>query len=169
VYGSTQVHVKLELSNPSLVQLALASQGLDRHGSGTTKSIIQWRHKDIHQLWHILEQLKPSPTMNGSTQVHVKLELSNPSLVQLALASQGIDKQGSGTTKILRYKDSYHYTRCTMTHTWTIIVSISNSKWFHTSTCKVRTQQSFSGAVGVSITRNWQAGIWNYKNIKVQG
>ena len=44
-------------------------------------------------------QLKPSPSMKGALQVHVKFSLIGPSLKQSALTSHGpgSDKQGSGT------------------------------------------------------------------------
>ena len=46
---------------------------------------------------HLLEQLKPSPVVNGAWHVQVKFALSNPSRSQRALGSQGPDKHGSGT------------------------------------------------------------------------
>ena len=46
---------------------------------------------------HILEQLKPSPTVNGLKHEQVKFALSKFSLTQSALRSQGVDKHGSGT------------------------------------------------------------------------
>ena len=45
-------------------------------------------------------QLNPSPSVNGAWHVQVKFPLSNPSLSQTAFASQGMDKQGSGTDNI---------------------------------------------------------------------
>ena len=47
-----------------------------------------------------LEQLNPSPLENGSLHVHVKFELSNPSLSHTAFISHGISKQGSGTISL---------------------------------------------------------------------
>ena len=49
---------------------------------------------------YVLEQLNPSPSLKGSLHVHVKLGLSNPSLVQSALVSHGSDRQGSGTVVV---------------------------------------------------------------------
>ena len=46
---------------------------------------------------YLLEQLKPSPAVNGDRHVQVKFALSNPSRSQRALGSQGPDKHGSGT------------------------------------------------------------------------
>ena len=45
----------------------------------------------------ILEQLNPSPTVNGVRHEQVKFPLSKPSLSHSALVSHGRDKQGSGT------------------------------------------------------------------------
>ena len=53
----------------------------------------------------VLEQENPSPKVNGDRHVHVKLGLSNPSLVQSALTSHGSYRQGSGTI-IKRGKES---------------------------------------------------------------
>ena len=46
---------------------------------------------------HLLEQLKPLPTVNGGRHEQVKFSLRNPSLSQSALGSQGSDRHGSGT------------------------------------------------------------------------
>ena len=43
-------------------------------------------------------QVNPSPS-NGEVQVQLKAPLRGPSLVQTALESQGLDRQGSGTEK----------------------------------------------------------------------
>ena len=42
----------------------------------------------LYQL-NLLEQLEPSPMVNGAKHVQEKLALSNPSLSQTALGSQG--------------------------------------------------------------------------------
>ena len=55
------------------------------------------RDKDDEANSHILEQLKPSPTVNGLKHEQVKFALSKLSLTQSALRSQGVDKHGSGT------------------------------------------------------------------------
>ena len=47
----------------------------------------------------IPEQLNPSPTVNGAWHEQVKFPLSNPSLTQRALGSQGVDRHGSGTNQ----------------------------------------------------------------------
>ena len=45
----------------------------------------------------LLEQLKPSPTVNGDRHVQVKSPLNIPSLSQRALGSHGSSRHGSGT------------------------------------------------------------------------
>ena len=45
---------------------------------------------------NLLLQVSPSP-VNGSGQEHSNLLLKSPSLVQVALMSQGPDRHGSGT------------------------------------------------------------------------
>ena len=42
--------------------------------------------------------MNPSPS-NGEVQVQLKAPLRGPSVVQTALESQGLDRQGSGTEK----------------------------------------------------------------------
>ena len=46
--------------------------------------------------------MNPSPSEYGSMHVHVKFGLSNPSLAQSALTSQGSIRQGSGTVRYIR-------------------------------------------------------------------
>ena len=73
---------------------------------------LQYAHEYVHfpsyesKIRDILEQLNPSPSVNGSLHVHVKFGLSNPSLVQSAFTSHGIFKQGSGTIIIMLSYDS---------------------------------------------------------------
>ncbi len=95
IYGSLHVHVKFGLSNPSLLQSALASHGPIRQGSGTMYVRMNYGWHRI--CGHLLEQVDPSPTVNGSLHVHIKSGLSNPALTQLALTSHGFERQGSGT------------------------------------------------------------------------
>ena len=45
----------------------------------------------------LLEQLNPSPSVNGSLHEHVKFALSSPSLSQSALISHGSLSHGFGT------------------------------------------------------------------------
>ena len=45
----------------------------------------------------LLEQLNPSPSVNGYLHEHVKFALSSPSLSQSALMSHGALSHGSGT------------------------------------------------------------------------
>ena len=51
----------------------------------------------MHHGMCVLEQLNPSPTVNGAWHEQVKFPLNKLSLIQSALGSQGEDKQGSGT------------------------------------------------------------------------
>ena len=94
------MHINRSLSNPSLIHMALTSQGSLRQGSGTAKEKYIWDSiaSKIRTLnCHILEQLNPSPTVNGARHEQVKLSLSKPSLLQSAFGSQGTNKHGSGT------------------------------------------------------------------------
>ena len=52
-------------------------------------------------LAYLQEQLNPSPSVKGGLQVQPKLFVNNPSLMQLALGSQGLLRHGSGTEIII--------------------------------------------------------------------
>ena len=96
--------MKFGLSKPSLSHAAFTSQGWSKQGSGTVITLLikeQTQHYDNN----VHEQLNPSPSVNGSKHLHVKLALSNPSLVQSAFTSHGSDRQGSGTV----YNCCYFY------------------------------------------------------------
>ena len=54
----------------------------------------------------LLEQLNPSPSVNGSLHEHVKFALSTPSLSQSALISHGSLSHGSGTINFYNVIDS---------------------------------------------------------------
>ena len=116
VNGTRHKHIKFSLNNPSLSQSALGSQGSDEHGSGTVINFIgvyacmqeicsYERARDNYTI-EIPEQLNPSPSVNGDWQVQEKPSVSNPSLSQMALTSQGSLRQGSGTTKECNLDDS---------------------------------------------------------------
>ena len=93
------MQVKLSVSSPSLSQLALTSQGSLRQGSGTvynnTSSNLSHHEAGSHSV--ILEQVNPSPTVNGAWHEQLKFSLSKPSLTQSALGSHSADIHGSGT------------------------------------------------------------------------
>jgi hypothetical protein len=97
--------MKLSVNNPSLIQMALTSQGSLRQGSGTVyeeKSLTYVQFRTVHSynivaISLLLVQLNPSPTVNGAWHKQLKLPLNKLSLTQSALGSQGIDKHGSGT------------------------------------------------------------------------
>ena len=114
--GCLHEHLKLALSSPSLSQLALISHGSLSHGSGTinfynvidfvimiygvhymnmTRAILPLTIISYNLI--LLEQLNPSPSVNGSLHEHVKFALSSPSLSQSALISHGSLSHGSGT------------------------------------------------------------------------
>ena len=105
------MQVKLLESSPSLSQMALMSQGSFRQGSGTAFKKKKLYLAGITKLTasHILEQLNPSPSVNGAWHEQVKFALSNPSLMQIAFGSQGVDRHGSGTeTKFIELKWRYY-------------------------------------------------------------
>ena len=91
--------MKFGLSNPSLSHTAFWSHGVSLQGSGTIYVYNIAATTEVSKFKYVLEQLNPSPSVKGSTQVQLKFELSNPSLLHTAFSSQGLDRQGSGTTK----------------------------------------------------------------------
>ena len=54
----------------------------------------------------LLEQLNPSPSVNGYLHEHVKFALSSPSLSQSACISHGALSHGSGTINFYNVIDS---------------------------------------------------------------
>ena len=54
----------------------------------------------------LLEQLNPSPSVNGSLHEHVKFALSSPCLSQSALILHGSQSHGSGTINFYNVIDS---------------------------------------------------------------
>ena len=99
------------VSNPSLSQMALTSQGSLRQGFGTIEKS-NWNQDAINHVAKsaklsvvissrkVPEQLKPFPTVNGARHIQMKFLFSKFSLWQSALGSQGSDRQGSGTEQL---------------------------------------------------------------------
>ena len=108
--GELQVHVKLSFNTLSRVHSALTSQGPETHGSGTTKknvTIEKCIQEAKYASWHILSQVNPFP-IKGGLHVQLKLLLS---WMQIALTSQGLGSQGSGTASIV-YTCSINHKVC---------------------------------------------------------
>ncbi len=98
-YGSMQEQLNVVMSSPSLAQSALGSQGLLRQGSGTASITYQWTVGiQLYALINIPLHENPFPVYSG-LQIQVKSPLDKLSLVQSALISQGLERQGLRSTR----------------------------------------------------------------------